>query len=140
MQKVEREDPCLQQLCHSLRDPSCSGTNVANEAVLSSLLWDIQTWERLSQAQAFTNSRGEPQLHQRPRPCGCLLFWSSQVFINSLVLVPNFPNQKSHLGQSYGICMLTNHSKCPLGSWKQIQNRTSEVWGTKNPPYQRIAH
>ena len=44
--------------------------------------------------------KGGPQLYES-KPIGRLLFESFEEFINSLVLVPNFQNQKSYLAQIF---------------------------------------
>ena len=116
-QKEEREDPHLTQLCLSLVDQvgqeltwlSCSGL----EVVLSELLWDGLTEERLSQAWLLQIQGDPPPVISEPTPFGHLLFWSFEESINILVLVPNFLNGKPYLGQILCICVPMNHSNHP---------------------------
>lgn len=50
-------------------------------------------------------------------PFGCLLFWSFQKFINSLLLSPNFLNEKSYLGQILWYLFANKSLQHPLSSW-----------------------
>lgn len=107
-QKGEKEEPCLRHLCHPLTDQvgqeltwlSCPGM----EVVLSDYLWDILTEEGLTvSSTSHYNSRGTSVISES-MPSGRLLFWSLKESIN-LVVVPNFLNWKSYLGQI--LCHIT---------------------------------
>ena len=101
--------PLMAQVGQERTWPSCSGLEVAP----SKLLWEILTEERLIiLGTDCTNSRGTPVISEST-PFGCLLFWSFKESINSLVLVPNFPNQtdkenKDNAG--HAICRLGNQA------------------------------
>lgn len=90
-QKEEREEPCLRQLCHSLKDQgglkrtwlSYSGL----EAVQSIPLWDILTEEEKTVwSTGHHEFKENPQLHH----ISCL-FQSLEESITSLVSGSKFP-------------------------------------------------
>ena len=99
-QKEEKEEPCLRQLCHSLKDQgglkrtwlSYSGL----EAVMSILLWDILTEEeRTISSTGHHEFKEDPQLYHT----SCL-FQSPEESINSLLAGSKFPEFEILLGSN----------------------------------------
>lgn len=90
----------MDQVGQELTWLSCPGL----EVVLSDCLWDILTEEGLTvSSTSHYNSRGTSVISES-MPSGRLLFWSLKESIN-LVVVPNFLNWKSYLGQI--LCHIT---------------------------------